>query len=232
MNVFTIAAGEYVHYVPLFEYCLRRAYPDYNIDVRELHDMPDDGRISIRSAPDLRFLLSCDNGEDTLITDVDMLHFPEMSPIQAQHRAAILRFGTDCYFNFQSSSKRCPGIHFVTGAWWAKTRETRHRIFEEYLDGRRTAVKDSDEYLIYEIIERSKLPLPPTGPALWVSHGLHLGRFRERNLQMGFSQAEHGLIKGLRQDEEFMGLVREARSRSKMIDRTWQNLEAVFQIRG
>jgi len=220
VNLFTVVSGEYRLFVPLFKHCAQKAYPEYNFQVFE-HDSS--------FSPDMRFLVDPGLEGNTLIIDVDFLLFREKEPIEAQRLRAMDKYGLTCYHNYQSHPKRCPGVHFVTNDWWQNTKTVRDTVLAEYETGKRVASKDSDEYLIYEIVAASGLPVPPQGINRWW-HGIHLGAYR-KDLRRDFAAAEYTLLIELLEDKEFTLLAAEARSKSKMIHKIFKNLSATFKRR-
>jgi len=71
-----------------------------------------------------------------------------------------------------------PGVHFLTKAWWDKTREAREREAESLAQHGATEWS-YDEYMLGRIAKDSGLALPPNhGLKLWRHHGVHFGDWR------------------------------------------------------
>lgn len=232
LGIFTIVSGWYQWYVPMFLYMMKKELPaavplvyirgDVTLpkewadqckrsDV--LEDFPDGGYTTaalryVFSDPEIRSF------DYVHITDSDMMLMAETPDLINQHCRHMGRFDLGCYDNYVSAFAnglpKCPGVHFVTKAWWDKTHEAREH-FGKDLKKEGSKSWEWDEIMLGGIIKLSHLPLSLM-PILWAHHGVHLGDWRRR-LQKGHQypspEASHQmLIKRMVGDPEFMEIVR------------------------
>ena len=240
----TVVSGEYLWYIPLFNYCLKKAYPEYDIliYIEEYSELPPEYRENCGTAP---WVFKSDNGyrtatkrfllmdelkeyEYVLITDIDIMHFAETPKILEYHLSNMAKYGTECYDNYISADGQMPGVHFVTKDWWDKTKDIR----KKYLFNLGTCVKDDDEKLLYSIVSKSGLPMPERRGSGGY-HGLHLGRFRDKNfkyMEGTVGAKESQMLKTLLLDAEFMELVEMAGKHSPIIKGVFALIKKLIYI--
>jgi MoaA/NifB/PqqE/SkfB family radical SAM enzyme len=111
-----------------------------------------------------------------LFTDVDML-FVNDGDIIRKHCEQIEKDKTEVYENWltiHNGYKRLSGVHFITKAWWDKTRDARGAIATE-IKSAGDAEWDTDERELMRIVESSGLPVSPQEKRIWRHHAIHLG---------------------------------------------------------
>lgn len=153
MLFFTCASGVYKELIPIYEYCVHRAYPDAKVKILET-----DG-----SARD-RFLIDPID-EYVHVTDIDILILPKDIPHeeyygkQMVNGASYLRGATVA--NGQTwdgaRSRICGGHIGFTPEYYEKTREIREFYSkpENCQDYR-----EFDEVMLYRILDYCKYPIP------------------------------------------------------------------------
>ena len=232
--IFTIVSGPYQWYIPMFLYCIKKELPFAHplVYIRGENLLPEPWRSECREEDDLnkfptglrsdgyrtaalRFVYSNPELEAfdyALITDCDMLMMTETPDFVNQHMRAMGRTGLSCYDNYISGYScgrpKCPGVHFVTKDWWARTaiaREThRNRLMTSG-----EVFWEWDEVMLGWIIEESGLPFS-TELRLWAHHGIHLGDWRRRLQMKSKYQTLDGpyqlFVNRLMEDKEFCGI--------------------------
>lgn len=235
-TIFTIVYGQYAWYLPMFTYLLKKAYPEYKIhilaDTNEPEILAIEGVKQIKSLfpprPDsssraaaIRFLYDDDvltESDYTLITDCDMLMIRESISIVDQHMLALRKNGLECYNNYLSNGDRCPGIHFVTKEWWARTEDERDEE-ARILSAMDPVEYDHDEKMLLRIIRASGLPEPKPTPNLWAYHGQHLGEWRRRAM-FGTKYDNYGNTTATRMiasDPEFMQIAEHCNQKAPVL---------------
>jgi len=201
-----VADRRYVGYIPLFIFCLKRAYPEYHIKILYRGELPNDIRNitgdteiiegPLSSYPDnkatlssLRFLLGKDwffGFKYAYFTDIDVLVRPEATPLLEQHVEVLEKTGL-CYENLSLThpeGRRMPGVHFIDVKQWFPIVQNAVRAEREALKQPNAAKAwDYDELMLHRIVEASGAGLPPpwikpSEPWRW--HGLHLGSYRRK----------------------------------------------------
>jgi hypothetical protein len=178
--IFTVAEGRYRVYTDLFTWCAKRAYPEYDVEVMDLHKT---GKIPYWSAC-MRFLVLPDAPHKyTYITDVDMMICPETQAILDFHTEEMTRTGL-CYSNVPRwkepmGENRMTGLHFVSDSWWEKTYVARTGERDRLHGGDIGSCKCDDELMLMRIIKRSGLAVTERGNLLRRHHGIHLGTLRD-----------------------------------------------------
>ena len=194
----TAVVGKYQWYIPLFVEMIKKNQPEANIKIfllgeNELIEDPElwesvkkyivvedikgldlSGEVvaSLRHVTFDKYLNSYDY---TLITDVDIMF--DNSSIVSMHRRAMRNDGNKYYDNAVIGTAM-PGVHFVSKEWWSKTVKARAEVLKKLSNG---CKKGDDEKYLAEIVSNSDIPSPKTGIKLSSIHGLHLGRYRNRN---------------------------------------------------
>ena len=196
MALFTVVDKAYAPFLPLWVWCARWAYPDYDpvvlvrakecpgIPGARIESLPDDYPPGGYTTAALRFVLGervLADYDWALITDADMLMYAEDPNIVDQHMMHMEHDGTECYENWISAyhrgRPRMPGVHFVTRAWWERTRKAREVEAQKL---RATGALDycHDEVMIADIVAAAGLPMAPARAKLWRHHGIHVGDWR------------------------------------------------------
>lgn len=229
LAVFTVVDAAYAPLLPLWAMCARRACPDCDLHVitrncdapagvaatcvRRDDDLLNDGRV----AASLRFLIGDDaltKYDYCLITDADILMYPETVHIADQHVSAMILDDTGCYENWLlecvGADPRLLGVHFVTKEWWGPTAAARHYELDalEMLNG---PAYNYDEVMLGRIVRDSRLRLPPPKLKMWRHHGIHLGPLRRtKNTTYRLSAHESLLLSWLLHDEAAKDAVEKA----------------------
>jgi hypothetical protein len=126
-----------------------------------------------------------------------------------------------CYSNVCNDPGSCPGVHFVTSAWWEYTRKAREEELENlyHLTTLGSDVpKGYDERMLYRLIANSNLPLPPVG--IVGCHGIHLGAWRDAVKRLGKPQLdakEKNQLAALLADEKLMNVAEECAKKLPLI---------------
>ena len=220
LAIFAVADADYAPLLPLWALCARRACPDCDLHVitrncdapagvaaacrRRDDDLLNDGRV----AASLRFLVGDDalsRYDYCLITDADILMYPETMHIADQHAEAMILDDTGCYENwlleYIGADPRLLGVHFVTKGWWKITEQARQRELEA-LGAVSAPGYNYDEVMLGRIVRDSQLRLPPPKVKMWRHHGIHLGPLRRtKNATQRISAHESLLLSWLLHDE-------------------------------
>jgi len=118
----------------------------------------------------------------TLITDIDILMYPESMSILNQHMMHMEKDKTQVYENWISqwrdSTPRLPGVHFVTREWWIVVANAMREEYNKICDLGSITDYWYDEVMLGRIVQKANLPLPPAEAKLWRHHGVHLGDWR------------------------------------------------------
>lgn len=118
----------------------------------------------------------------TLITDIDILMYPETMTIIDQHMMHLNKDKTIMYENWISqwrdTAPRLPGVHFVTKEWWKKTEAARKQEYDTICAAGGITEYWYDELMLGRIVQKTGLPLPPADAKMWRHHGVHLGDWR------------------------------------------------------
>jgi hypothetical protein len=196
----TVVDKQYMEYVPLFVYCVNRAYPDAMpvIVLRDPCPYPmgkmkytfitmfsDFPRYEYASIA-LRFLVPKEvyaEFDYVYVTDIDMLIMREETDIETFHRIEMESTGL-CYSNslrnamHYAGSESLTGLHFATREWFFKT-EDRAAIYREYMrSGLMGLYREWDGVMLYRMANMSGLGLPGKYKLAKRHHGIHLGNFR------------------------------------------------------
>jgi hypothetical protein len=255
--VTTIVSGDYQWYIPLFLYCLKKSNPGVSplIYVRGKCELPglwkkvcieieDKYQGDGYTTAALRFVYSdavLEQCQYTLITDIDILMMPERMNFVRQHLNSMEKKRLECYDNYIStnttSSKKVPGVHFVTQDWWKNTAEARSRYQKELVE-KGSPSWEYDELMLYRIIHESGLPEPPTLPNLWAHHGVHLGDYRRalsnsknKNVILPRPQADvYQFIQSLLADRMFTEIVQACSSRLPCLETIFKHFRKLHYL--
>lgn len=186
--IFTTAAGRYKVYADLFKFCCKRAYPQYDVEVRELSD---EDCVTPYFSACFRFLIEPkgifsrpEYPKNIYITDIDMMICQESISLLDFHLNEIKQTGL-CYSNVPRwkepmGENRMTGLHFVTDEWWDRTIEARKKEFRRLTVGEIGSLKCEDELMLMRIIKASGLPVTERGHLVSRHHGIHLGTLRDQ----------------------------------------------------
>jgi hypothetical protein len=225
----TVVDHNYQAYIPLFIYCAKKAYPEYDVRVFFRDILPDELGVLIdesylwhlRGFPNnkattssLRFVWHdtfMRNYDYCFITDVDILMYRETEPLHEQHLKVMKRAGLECYENIavkhQKYGNRMPGVLFATKEWVERTREAREKYSEYLLNPDSANYYEHDEVMLYNICKESGLPITFKGTENWRHHGIHFGKYRKNHHIKLRLQEEVKFIKELSSDNEFLRLL-------------------------
>jgi hypothetical protein len=237
----TVVDKNYFSYIPLFIYCVKKAYPEYDIKVFTRGKYESNGldRDYIVEMVDtdygdspyitagLRFLQGDDILQDyeyVLITDIDVMIKHEEPDIIDHHIAFMIQHGLDCYSNSVRNG-RMSGVHFVTNNWWKKTKKAREDFlsaFKKMLENGAVPRKDDDEIMLANIVELSGLH--HTSELISNIHGLHLGKYRtcKKTVQAGEDTFYWKLMK----DPDFIQLI--DKNKCELLDTVFRNARRTF----
>lgn len=218
----TWAVGRYKVYSELFQFAIKKAYPEYDV-----HVFNSDIQMPKYYGACIRFLLNPDLFRDykyVYITDIDMMIVRESVTILDFHTNEINETGL-CYSNTPRGNEergfdRLTGLHFVTQEWWENTKGIRKKYLKMLSDCEIGEVAIHDELMLMNIVKESGLPVsPPKRDLICRHHGLHLGTVRAH---------KHETLQKLRRDvfirvsvqraKEWMKVVETPEYRSIMLD--------------
>jgi hypothetical protein len=215
--ILTVYDQRYSDYAKLFEYCAKKAYPEYDVraigrsEIEKEYGVFPDNKATTST---MRFCLpdSYYAGYDyVLITDVDMLIYRETMPIHEQHLAVMVHTGYP-YENLavpiQGHGYRMPGILFASEAWFDRTSNSRAALFASLKDPQSATYYEADEVALYKLCE----PFGYTrkGTEKWRWHGIHMGKYCRRpgkSRRMSISIQELTQIHMFLEDDGFIELV-------------------------
>ena len=180
--IYTVAAGHYRDYVPLFKRCLELQYPEYDYIVDEIET---DNPIL---AATLRFLLEpLGKHKYVYITDVDMFILREKPTLLDFHLKEMKEQGL-CYSNSRRKreprgSERITGLHFVEREpWYKATSEARRACLKAIKTEGYYTAPFSDELMLQRIVLESGLDLCGRTHLASRHHGIHIGLFKHYRL--------------------------------------------------
>lgn len=206
-------------YVKMFEYCAKKAYPEYDVKTFDISGMNKD------KAPAIRFLYyssDCLEKYDyVLFTDIDILFMREDPGFVEQHVDCMNKLGLRCYNNYVVDN-RMIGVHFITKDWWNATRSARQEELE-ILSNTPEISKTYDEEMLLRIVKKSGLPTQNSQINLWSEHGIHLGKYRKRFVDSLPSQ-QSVLFKSLMTDKVFSDILNNAKEENDTIACIFNNI--------
>jgi len=207
-------------YVKMFEYCAKKAYPEYDVKTFDISGMNKD------KAPAVRFLYyssDCLKKYDyVLLTDIDILFMREDPGFVEQHVDCMNKFGLKCYNNYVIDN-RMIGVHFITKDWWDATRTARQEELE-IISNIPEISKTYDEEMLLRIVQKSGLPTQNTQVNLWSEHGIHLGKYRKRFTDSLPSQ-QSILFNNLMNDSKFLSILNDAKEENDTISCIFNNIQ-------
>ena len=161
-KIYTAASGHYIDYLPLWEYCAKRSYPEYEV------------KSTIIVHPKTQYYAACyrllvDSDTDyTYVTDVDMMILRENPTIAEFHINQMNQDGL-CYSNSprtkeEDGSNRLTGLHFARLEWYEETKELREKYLHMLDSGEIGNHRLDDERMLMKICKRSGLEIPRPRP--------------------------------------------------------------------
>lgn len=228
--VTTVVDKKYVHYIPLFIYCLRYAYPEYKIKIFTLCDYPShkfaeivpnyfEGHRPGFNTIALRFLVpkkEFKNFDYVYITDIDMLIMREGRPLHTFHLQEMASTGL-CYSNSTRNSKHwkgeesLSGLHFCAYEWFEKVEKEADR-YRDYLLNTPER-REFDGHMLYNMCRNSGLGIPGKFKLIPRHHGIHLGNFRlfekTRDLKKRIPMTFRFQWMRMRNNNNFLNMIRE-----------------------
>ena len=254
MVITTVVDEGYKWFIPLFTYCLREAYPNYDYQIyyrgkldQDILDMA--GGIGIDNwygvYPKDQFTTNCmrfllPDGEfegrpAVMIQDIDVLIYPEDRGIYEQH-IDICHRDNLCYegpWIQATGGYRIPGVFFHTGEWWEKTKKMRDYWHDRIIKKGSATFRERDETMLFDIVRNSGLAQSSSKPGPWRNHGFHMGKYRKGSKRVGTIGTIRGhelsLCQRLVNDPEFMILVKECRKHNFLIHAIFKQLEGRFK---
>jgi hypothetical protein len=243
--VTTTVDENYLPYKDLFEWCVKRAYPEYDVFVHQMEI----SKTNLAAA--WRFIIDVDlKGEYDYIyiTDSDILILPEIVPLHTFHIREMEASGLPysnviSWLNQQGtppkpeySNARMMGTHFANREYFKKTHNLsehfKHKIHDDCYDGLKP---QSDEEILFKIIHLAELGLPKV-PYSFNNrlHGIHLGNFRKNkpwiwDATMTIERAAQ--YRDLCDNEEFKSLKKDACAKSPMIKEEFSRLDGAIRTR-
>lgn len=193
--VATFVDHRYAAYVDLFLMCMARSYPEYTVKIftnttMALTPWSESCFLDLPNLPwnaiAARFVLPPEHFADydyTYITDIDMMimrekpmlhefHIDEMYQLGLSYSNSLRNF--DHYMGAQSLS----GLHFVGRDWWERVEPVAAEYRKLLQAGLVGLYREYDGVMLYRMVQRAGLKLPPK-LRLWSRHhGIHLGNFR------------------------------------------------------
>jgi hypothetical protein len=233
----TMVDKNYEPYAPLFAYCAKKAYPEYEVKVIVRNS--DEHPSSPYATAAMRFLSMEDElsvFDYVLIQDVDMLIFRESLSIVDQHMMHLTRDNTQCYENWitqwRDGNPRMPGVHFVTKEWWARTARARKDELQQLREMDEIPY-DHDEFMLGRIVQKSSLPLPSQTTKLWRHHGVHLGDWRLNMARPGFTPRPDAnqmlFIQQALRDEAFLDIADQCAKRIPFVGEVIKSWPMLFR---
>lgn len=208
----TWAVGRYKVYSELFQFAIKKAYPEYDVHVFE-----SDVVFPKYYGACIRFLSNSREFHDykyVYITDIDMMIVREPVSILDFHTNEINETGL-CYSNTPRGMEergfdRLTGLHFVTQEWWGATHEARYDYLRKLEMGLIGDVAIHDELMLMNIVKESGLQVaPPKRDLICRHHGLHLGTVRAH---------KHETLQKLRRDVFIRVSVQRAKEWMKVVE--------------
>lgn len=199
----TVVDEKYMAYLPLFVFCVNKAYPEYHVRlfVRDKcqYDLKKPWRLKCELVPlfedypryeymsiALRFAIDKDYYKDfshIYITDIDMMIMREHRDIGYFHLIEMSETGM-CYSNslrnalHYAGSKSLTGLHFASLEWFERTNDLVSEYRDLLKEGILGTYREFDGVMLYRIADRSGCGLPGKYRLTKRHHGIHLGNFR------------------------------------------------------
>jgi len=232
MVITTLVDRKYEGYIPLFIDCVQQSWPEYDVQIYfrgrlkdEIKKLIPEGFVkencfldypdNLSTTSSLRFLIPDTEFEGrpcVFFTDIDILMYRDSEQPFHEKHLAIAHDQNLCYENqsipMPGGLKRMPGIHFVLGEWFEKTKFYRDVWLGRLMTGLDGNSWDDDEKGLHALTTAVGLKLPVTkGAENWRWHGLHLGGFRKDSRVKITSATEASFVQELLKDRQFMKMV-------------------------
>lgn len=198
----TVVDKNYMAYLPLFVYCVNKAYPEYHVKLF-LRDKCDYNlnkwRLNCELVPlfedypryeymsiALRFAVDREHYKDfnsVYITDIDMMIMRESKTIEYFHEMERCKTQL-CYSNslrnamHYAGSESLTGLHYATTEWFERTNDITAFYRDLLYDGILGTYREYDGVMLYRIADKSGCGLPGKYKLTNRHHGIHLGNFR------------------------------------------------------
>ena len=221
--IITAANYWYTEYQNLWEYCIKKAYPEY------------DSHCYIAPQTSAPFYAACyrlliDPGKYKYVymTDIDMMILREERSLLEFHLNEMKDTGL-CYSNTMrrgepEAKERLTGLHFATREWYDKTCETRKKYLHMLNNGEIGNNRFDDEKMLMQICKNADLGLPgQRGQMVIRHHGIHLGTLRayqnhsrntmETQLLMRVSKKQAIQWLEFYKDSEFLKIIKNIKER-------------------
>lgn len=205
--VSTVVDENYQAYIPMFIFCLKKAYPEYDVKiflhgkldkkVKEALNYVDgyqivpklfDGWHKSKYSPiSWRFIIPPEQYADydyIYVGDIDMMILREKISLLDYHLNEMNETGF-CYSNSLRTKRHWKGresftgLHFFNQDWLTRTEHERAKYADLLKRGRVGEKREFDGHMLYLMAKHSNLPL--VGKKKNIKnrhHGVHLGNFR------------------------------------------------------
>lgn len=235
LTIYTAASGDYVNYLPLWEYAAKKAYPNCVV----YYDIFANPRTKYYAAC-YRLLTEIHGTEFVYITDADIILLKE-NPTLYDFHTIQMKEDDLCYSNSPRTKeyvgeKRLTGLHFCNHEWYDKTREARLKYLLMLESCEIGNDRFHDELTLMKIAKESGLKIPPARKPLTARHhGIHIGTLRAyrnhsrgiRNQQLRMRISPQQAMRYLKyyDDPKFQSALQKACKASKTIK--WE-LETLY----
>ena len=193
----TVVDAKYMAFAPMFVYCCRQAYPEYDVKIilrdKCLYLLDCETVLEFQGFPRylyntiaLRFVVPLENydGYDYVwITDIDIMMMREDPQLANVHEKQMVETKM-CYSNSLRNkdhylgSKSLSGLHFATQEWFDRVEPERRRYYDLLQRGLVGLYREYDGVMLYRMCERSGVRLPGKYKLIKRHGGIHLGSFR------------------------------------------------------
>jgi hypothetical protein len=177
--IFTAASGLYCDYMPLWRWCISKAYQEYDcfcviIQNPTTRYYAAIYRLLHHPSPDFKYIY---------VTDVDMMILREKPTLMDFHLREMKKTGL-CYSNSKRYSepqgdRRMTGLHFCNQRWYRKTQSQRDIYIHMLENGEICNNRFDDELILMKVMNDSKIEISPRFVSLVLRHhGIHMGTLR------------------------------------------------------
>ena len=178
LTIYTAASGDYLNYLPLWIYSVKKSYPTCNAS----YDTFSSPRSQYYAAC-FRLLTEIHDTDFVYINDADIIMLKE-EPTLFEFHTAQMKEDDLCYSNSPRTSeylgdKRLTGLHFCNQEWYKETRDIRVKYLHMLESGEIGNGRFDDELTLMKVAKQSGLKIPPPRKPLTARHhGIHLGTLR------------------------------------------------------
>lgn len=183
----TVIDGQYMDWKPLFEFCLKRAYPEYDYQIFWRGRGPFKGFPKMKyNTIAMRFVIPKEEfkGYDYVyITDIDMMIMRE-KPSLVDFHLDEMKQTRMCYSNslrnpgHYAGNRSLTGLHFCAYEWFEKVEKLQRYYFDLLKRGLVGLYREYDGVMLYRMALNAGLGIPGKYPLTDRHHGIHMGNFR------------------------------------------------------